>query len=202
MVQQGRLVVEPGHPVRIGGGQFLERFGRRRPLGLLQHRAYRAALGVSQDLISGQINATHSSEASKSPAVAFHQIQYGSQSVLVPAASFAAGEKKARRQAFKVPLPRAADGLVEVVEVEDEVSIGRGIGAEVADMGVAAKLHVQTRHRRSRQVRRHQRSGAAKKGESRGCHAPPLFRQKFGHPAGIGCLQEGHRIGAVRRRDP
>ncbi len=52
----------------------------------------------------------------------------------------AAGEDEAGGHALEVPLEGTADGLVEVVDVEDEAAVGRGEGAEVAHVRVAAEL--------------------------------------------------------------
>ena len=54
-----------------------------------------------------------------------------------------AGDLDARGQALDVPLERAGKRLVEVVEVEDEVALGRREAAEVREMGVTAELHVE-----------------------------------------------------------
>ena len=64
----------------------------------------------------------------------------GVAAVAVLGASLAAGEDEAGGHALDVPLEGAADGFVEVVEVEDEAAVGRGKGAEVADVRVAAEL--------------------------------------------------------------
>ena len=47
---------------------------------------------------------------------------------------------QAGAETLDVPLPRARDGLVEVVDVEDEVPLGGGELPEVADVRVAARL--------------------------------------------------------------
>ena len=59
-------------------------------------------------------------------------------------ATVAARDHEARRQALDVPLPRPGQGLVEVVEIEDEAAMWRSEGAEVRQVRVAAQLHVQS----------------------------------------------------------
>ena len=54
------------------------------------------------------------------------------------AAVLPSGDPHARHEPAQVPLPRARVRLVEVVEVEDEVALGRGVEAEVAQVGVTA----------------------------------------------------------------
>jgi len=55
------------------------------------------------------------------------------------------------------------EGLVEVVEVEDEPPLGRREHAEVREVGVAAELRRQARSRGAREVGRHDRGRARKK---------------------------------------
>ena len=57
----------------------------------------------------------------------------------------AAGDLEARREPLHVPLERAGQRLVEVVEVEDERALGRREAAEVREVRVAAELHARAR---------------------------------------------------------
>ena len=59
----------------------------------------------------------------------------------------AAGDLDAGRQPLDVPLPRAGQGLVEVVDVEHQSALGRAEDAEVRQVRVAAQLHAQARSR-------------------------------------------------------
>ena len=43
-----------------------------------------------------------------------------------------------------VPLPRSGQGLVEVVEIEEELPRRRGEYTQVAQVRVAGELHVQS----------------------------------------------------------
>ena len=65
-------------------------------------------------------------------------------------AAVARGDLDARGQPLDVPLERARERLVEVVEVEDHPAVGPGERAEVAQVRVAAQLHLQARRRESR----------------------------------------------------
>ena len=67
-------------------------------------------------------------------------------------AAVAPGDLEARRQALDVPLPRPRQGLVEVVDVEDQPPVGGGEDAEVRQVGVAAHLHPKPGLGRRRQV--------------------------------------------------
>jgi hypothetical protein len=53
----------------------------------------------------------------------------------------AAGDLEARGQPLHVPLPRARQRLVEVVEVEHELALWRGEHPEVGQVRIAAQLH-------------------------------------------------------------
>ena len=66
----------------------------------------------------------------------------GGEPVLAP------GYLQARGEPFDVPLPRAGQGLVEVVDVEDQAPLRRAEDAEVRQVRVTAGLHRQARYRR------------------------------------------------------
>ncbi len=50
----------------------------------------------------------------------------------------------ARSQPLDVPLPRPRGGLVEVVQIEDEMTLRRAEYAEIRHVGIAAELHLDT----------------------------------------------------------
>src|ERR1700761_6528509 len=62
-------------------------------------------------------------------------------------AEFAARDHQAGCQTLQVPLEGSANGLVEVVDVENEPPIRRSIRAQVAHMRVAANLVHDSRMR-------------------------------------------------------
>ena len=69
--------------------------------------------------------------------------------------AFAAQDLDARSEALHVPFPGAGKCLVEVVDVEQDLSLGRAEEAEVRQVGIAAQLDVDARARRRRQVGGH-----------------------------------------------
>ncbi len=75
------------------------------------------------------------------------------------------GDDHACGKALEVPFPRRGQRLVEVIDVENHIALGRGEAAEVEQMGVATGLYSEPGDRRMGQVGRHQRRGAAIKGE-------------------------------------
>jgi hypothetical protein len=62
----------------------------------------------------------------------------GRASLIAIEAARPSGDLEAGDQALDVPLPRARQRLVEVVEVEDQVAVGRGEAAEVREVRIAA----------------------------------------------------------------
>ena len=77
----------------------------------------------------------------------------------------AAGHGEACDEPLDVPLERAGQGLVEVVDAEDEAPIGGGEPAEVGEVRVAAELHLQAGPRRVGEIRCHVRRGPAEERE-------------------------------------
>ena len=63
-------------------------------------------------------------------------------------AAIARGQRGACRKALHVPLEGSRSRLVEVVQVESEVPLGRGVEAEVREVAIAAELDAQTSGRR------------------------------------------------------
>ena len=101
-----------------------------------------------------------------------------------------------------VPLEGAADGLVEVVDVEDEAGVDAGEGAEVADVGVTAELGVDARVGPERQVGGHDRRSSAEEAEGRGGHAVVLDGDEGGNTAAHGVGEELERVGGAGFRPP
>ena len=58
-------------------------------------------------------------------------------------AAVAPGDREAGDEPLDVPLERSRQGLVEVVDIEDERPVRRRIDAEVGEVRVAAELRVQ-----------------------------------------------------------
>lgn len=73
----------------------------------------------------------------------------------------AGGDVEAGGEALHVPFPGAGVGFVEVVDIEDQVALGRGEATEVQQVAVAAERHDQAAVRRAGQiVRLHDRRAA------------------------------------------
>ena len=112
----------------------------------------------------------------------------------------AGGDEKAGGEPLDVPLPRPGQRLVEVVDVEDEATLGRGVEPEVREVRVAAALGPEARARRRRQVGRHHERRAAEERERRGQHAAVADRHQIRDPCVVLPLQERDRLDPVPRR--
>ena len=95
----------------------------------------------------------------------------------------APGQHQRSGHALQIPLEGAADGFVEVVDVEDQPAIGRGEGAEVAHMRVAAELADDAGGGQLREVSGHHRRRAAKVAEGRLGHQLVFELDERGHAA-------------------
>ena len=122
--------------------------------------------------------------------------------LLVVEAAVAAGDGEARDEPLDVPLERAGERLVEVVEAEDDPPVGRGEAAEVRQVRVAAELGVEPRPGPAREIRGHQVGGAAVERERRDEHAAVADRDELGHARLRLLLEQLDRVGPVRGRLP
>ena len=98
-------------------------------------------------------------------------------------AAVAAHDLEARRQPLHVPLPRAGEGLVEIVDVEEHPPFRRAEQAEVRQVGVTAQLHGDPGDRGCRQVGCHDQRGAPVEREGGDQHPPVPDRDQLRHPA-------------------
>ena len=113
------------------------------------------------------------------------------------------GHPDARHQPAQVPLPAAGVGLVEVVEVDHEVALRRGVEAEVAQVGVAADHRGDAGGRQVRHVVGHHDGGAAQEPVRRRDHparpAPaPAARPGPRAMSMICCTGSGRPTGGVQ----
>src|ERR1700675_2068042 len=72
---------------------------------------------------------------------------------------------------FNIPLPRATDGFIEVVQIKNQFSVRRSERSEVLYMCISAELRMKARVRQTRQVGSHDRYRATKEGERRTRHS-------------------------------
>ena len=94
-----------------------------------------------------------------------------------------ARDLEARGQPLDVPLPGSRNRLVEVVEVEHQVPLGRGVAAEVRQVRVPAQLDLDPGRGRRGEVRGHHRGAAPEEGERGGEHPPVPQRDQLLDPS-------------------
>jgi hypothetical protein len=97
---------------------------------------------------------------------------------------FQSGENDAGRHPLDIPFPGPWNGLVKIVDVEYEASVGGFIATQILDVRIAAKLDEDAGIRLARQVGRHDGNGSAEKREGRLRHAAVLDREEFGDATG------------------
>ena len=117
-------------------------------------------------------------------------------------AAIASGDGQARREPFHIPLERAWQGLVEVVDAEDEPPVGRGEHPEVGQMRVAAELNEQSGPGTVGEVRRHNVGRPAEERERRHKHASVSDRHELRQARLRLLLEQGDRIRPVAQRLP
>ena len=86
-------------------------------------------------------------------------------------------------QPLDVPLERAGQGLVEVVDVEDQLPLRRGERPEIGQVRISAQLHPKPGCGRGGQIRRHGQRRPPVEGERGYQHPPVPDRHQLGHPA-------------------
>ena len=113
-------------------------------------------------------------------------------------AAISSGDREAGRQPLDVPLERARQGLVEVVDAEDEPAVRGGVRPEVGQVGIAAELHGQAGAGNLREVGSHQVGGAAEERE----RATPACGRSGSGPARAPGLPPAPRACPPGRLDP
>src|SRR5262249_41594295 len=75
--------------------------------------------------------------------VGFDRCANGSLAIFRPGTCRASRDFNTGGQPFKVPFPRSRERFVEIVDVENQVSLGRRESAEVHDVAITARLHAK-----------------------------------------------------------
>ena len=104
-------------------------------------------------------------------------------------------DREARRHALHVVLERARQRLVEVVQVEQQDSLGRREQTEVRQMSIAAELNHQAGPGRVLQVGGHDLGRAPIEGERRHHHPPVAYRHEVRLTRRVLLLEQRDRVG-------
>jgi len=131
-----------------------------------------------------------------------YRLQRGTAGLGVGVPVGAGGHGDGGREPFDVPFEGAGEGLVEVVEVEEQGAFRGGVQTEVEQMRVAAQLHGEPGVGLGGEVGGHHGGGTAQEGERRGGHPPVPDRQQLGQAVAALPFQYGDGVGPVDGRDP
>ena len=135
-------------------------------------------------------------------AVRRHTRHNGGRAVLLRGGVLPAGDPDARDESAQVPLPGARVRLVEVVQVDDQLALGRGVEAEVAQVRVPADDRRNPGRRQRRHVVGHHDRRAAQEPVWRAHHPSDPDRDQVRQPTLVRDPNQRNRIRAARRRLP
>ena len=142
----------------------------RGALGFQQSLVDRRDHSQPMDLVMAHVEQGHLGKGAHLRGVALDALFHGLPRRSLLVAGFAASQHQGCGHALQVPLEGAADGLVKVVDVEDQPAVRGRKSAQVAHMGVTAKLTDDARRGQYGQVGGHHRHRAAKVAEGRRGH--------------------------------
>ena len=123
-----------------GLGELVEIVKRSGALGFQQSLVNWLDVGDAMDLEASDFKERKTCKGAHVFAVTSDAVLDGIVSRGFFVTGLAAGENDGGGHAFEVPLERAANRFVEVIDVEDEPAVGCGEGAKIAHVGVAAYL--------------------------------------------------------------
>jgi hypothetical protein len=191
-------------PPRLHGGP-LERLAPLRADPVLPAREHR----VDVEPLVPEVDCPHLRERAHRLAVGAGRRAGRLRALGCAQAAVAAGDGDARDQALEVPLPRARQRLVEVVEIEHERPVGRGEPSEVRQVRVAAQLRPDAGRGGGGKVGGHDRRRTAVEREGGLEHPPVADRQQLLDPRrplrhervdGIGAVRGGRPFGVAGAR--
>jgi len=149
------------------------------------------------NLVTGNLKDGHGRVGAHALGVAFHEAFDGAFAEQLFAGGFAAGHDQRSGHALQIPLEGAAEGLVEVVDVEDQAAVFSSVGAEVADVGIAAELHLNAGGGERREIGSHDRDSAAEVAERRSGHTLVFDLDQSRNAAFDGLLEKGEGAGGA-----
>ena len=158
--------------------------------GLGEDGGHGVGFGEAMDLVAAEFEYGHGGESAHHAAVLVSKVEDGGATCGAFDAGFPAREDEAGGETLDVVLERATDGFVEVIDVEDEATVGSGKGSEVEDVGVAAELCGDASIGMAGEVGGHDGDGAAKEAEGAGGHALILDGNETGNAAAHGGAKE------------
>ena len=208
-----RVGAEPSLAVDVHGelGQCLQVVVRARPVGELLDDEAVAAIDAElahdvgrpdRELLGPDLERPHLGEARHRLPIGAHRPRGDRLAVGRAEAPPLRRHGEAGGEALHVPLPRSRQRLVEVVHVEHEAALGRGVGAEVREVRVAAGLYLDAGRGRAGEVARHHHCRAAEEREGRGGHPSTSHRDEPAEAVPVLLLELLDRIRTVGARRP
>ena len=122
--------------------------------------------GPDVEALVPDVDRAHRGEAAHLAPVLARGLGHRPAPVALVEAEIPPADREARHEPLHVPLEWARMGLVEVVDVEDQPSVGGCEDAEVGEVRIATELNVQIGVRRSTEVGRHDSRRTPVEGES------------------------------------
>ena len=111
-------------------------------------------------------------------------------------------DREARRHPLHVVLERTRQRLVEIVQIEQKLPLGRSEHTEIRQMRVATQLNRQARPRRVLEICGHDLRRAPVEGERRDHHPPVSHRHQIGLTSRVLLLEQADRVRTVSSRFP
>src|SRR5579859_5666272 len=152
-------------------GEFGERMFGSCPFGPLQHRHRCSPDKLAMNSVFMYFQAGHPRKLGHLGAICSGASHYRVMALMFGIPRFPSGKNQAGRQSFYIPFPWPSNGLVEIIDIENQAAIRAGIRAQVADVGVAANLDWNTGCGQRGQIGCHDRNAATKKTERANRHA-------------------------------
>ena len=150
------------------------------PLGLAKHGAHGRDLQFTQHQVARKFQHRQLGELPHSFPVLSGERQYRVFALTFGVSRLAAGQHDTGSHAFYIPFPRSVNGLVEVVDIENQLAVwSSSERAEVLDVSVAADLNLNSGAGQLREVRGHQRRRAPVERKRRRSHAGVLERNQL-----------------------
>ena len=186
-------------------------------LGEVIHRLFRLGLAqaflphrvvdpgqdrVTVDVVVPDVESPHLRGAAHDRAIGRDRRDDDVASVRTAEAELAPADLEAGGKPLHVPLPGPGKRLVEVVDVEQQLPLGRREDPEVREVGVAAELNGDARARGRREIGRHDQRRAAEEGERRREHPAMTHRDELLDPIRALLLEQRNRVGPIVRRLP
>jgi hypothetical protein len=131
------------------------------------------------------------------PAIAFDRVHHCVGPLFLIQAVLPSGHVDPGREALQTPFPRADCDLIEIVQIEDDVTLLRAVKPEIVNVRIAAHDRMYAGDWSLGKVPRHYTRGAAQKHKRGSCHASHAQRNQVLLPSYIAGRQQVERIGAV-----